>query len=63
MKSARALLVLALASTAGCISFDYSHASVGSPVDDATLEVLEPGRTDLSTCLATLGAPELVWPS
>ena len=55
--------IAALALCTSCVSFRYNHSSVGSPIDEAALETIEPGTSDLTTCLEALGAPELVWPA
>jgi hypothetical protein len=55
---ATALCVLPFA---GCVTGNYGHRSFNEPVSTERLEALEPGKDDLTTCLAALGAPNRVF--
>ncbi len=54
------LLLLALTS---CLSMNFVRTRFGEPVADASIAKMESGPQDLTSCLAELGAPELVWTS
>jgi hypothetical protein len=53
---------LAVPMLPGCISINYSRECWFEPFDETALEELRPDQTDLTTCLARLGAPHFVWP-
>jgi hypothetical protein len=52
------LLVFAFA---GCVSGSYERASTDEPLPIVQLGALQPGRDDLTSCLARLGAPHRVF--
>ncbi len=57
-----ALTALALCTVlCGCVSLNLSRGNLNEPIADATLASLKPGESDLTRCLTTLGAPNLVW--
>lgn len=61
-RAAAALPALALVlANAGCVTGSYARASIDEPVLLPRLEALQPGRDDLGTCLAALGAPQRVF--
>ncbi|MCK5944303.1 MAG: hypothetical protein KAI24_20115 [Planctomycetes bacterium] len=43
-----------------CVTGSYDQVSINEPVDLEALRALEPGRDDLASCLAKLGAPVAV---
>ncbi len=45
----------------GCVSLNFSRGNLNEPIGDAALASLKPGEADLTRCLTTLGAPDLVW--
>jgi len=53
------LALLCLAT--GCVSVNWTRESRYAPVADEHLARLEAGRTQLTDCLADLGAPLWVW--
>lgn len=56
------LLALGLCGApAGCVQLQYTTHWYDAPVADAVLQQLQAGRDDLGSCLAALGAPQLVW--
>ena len=57
----RLLGVLLVAVLAGCVSFNWSRDRMFRPLAPGALDGLEPGRTELATCLERLGAPLYVW--
>ena len=59
----RALTIPALLCSllCGCVSLNWSRGNVNEPIADAALASLRPGEADLTQCLSTLGAPNLVW--
>ncbi|MEM7518378.1 MAG: hypothetical protein AAF368_15830 [Planctomycetota bacterium] len=52
------LLALTLSS---CLSFEYRRDRALEPIDEARLESLQSGSSDLTECLRVLGAPYEVW--
>ena len=61
MRGALAIPVLLCAVLCGCVSLNWSRGNLGEPIADAALASLRPGEANLTRCLATLGAPNLVW--
>lgn len=57
----RVLVLLLVVPLAGCVGLTWNRASRNVPVPAERLGVLQAGRTDLATCLTTLGAPIAVW--
>ena len=55
------LLLLASLSLSGCVHLGWSRGNVDEPISDEALGTLSPGESDLTQCLASLGAPTLVW--
>lgn len=53
-----ALLLTALA--AGCVNGSYNHVSIDEPIRPEQLASLQPGQSDLGSCLRLLGAPHRV---
>ena len=45
----------------GCARLQWSRVSIEQPIADERLTQLEPGASDLTNCLAELGAPLRVW--
>lgn len=57
---ATGLLALGLLQ-ASCLQFSYVVRTVDAPLPDEVLQPLQPGVTDLATCLQHLGAPNFVF--
>jgi hypothetical protein len=59
--AARALLALALAPLAGCVTGSFERALVDEPIPAERLAALRPGADTLAACLERLGAPNQVF--
>lgn len=57
---ATGLLALGLVQTS-CVRFSYVVRTVDAPLPDEVLQPLQPGVSDLTTCLSHLGAPNFVF--
>ena len=51
------LPVPCLLAMASCVTGEYRQVNINEPVDRARLHALQPGKDDLESCLAALGAP------
>ena len=58
--SGRLVAVVALALAPSCIQFDWERVRVGRPLDGAAVKGVLEQRSDLTTALAQLGAPNRV---
>ena len=61
MKSVRGLPLLLSLFLAGCVSVSWTRDRRHEPLPKGAIPALEPGRSTLSECLETLGAPLYVW--
>ncbi len=55
------LLLLTSVCLPGCFSLGWSRGNRDEPISNEALATLTPGESDLTLCLATLGAPTVVW--
>lgn len=54
-------LALCVSAAASCVSFSFRRATRETPIQDAELELLAPGRTEIGEVLDRFGAPLFVW--
>jgi hypothetical protein len=59
--SARIAVLAAPWLLASCVTFSFERNLAHTPLDDAALDALQPGRASLEQCLERLGAPLYVW--
>jgi hypothetical protein len=57
----RAAILLALVLCTGCVAYTYERDLAFEPVDDARVEPLRVGESDIGETLGRLGAPLYVW--
>ena len=41
----------------GCVTGEFAQVTINEPIDVERLHALQPGKDDLTSCLAALGAP------